>query len=874
MAPTANRTLRTLQPSALAVALLMALGTAHAQVRVEDTSDTIRGRAPTVVFRPVENQTVPGQSPAVGHALRVEADVNDPDGDTVGPVTYRWRRDGAEIATGPSYVPVLADAGRTLVVEATATTDAATTDPATAIATLDVPVAANSAPSVSNVEISGTFEAGQTLTGTYDFVDADNDQEDAAGMEYLWQVSHPTTGLPVTVGTDRTYVLRGEDQGVNRRVWFSVMKATALTGVPNETVRPTVPEGQWQKRRDGDIHGRSPVATNLSIDGALLVGQVLTASYDFNDPDGDAESASAITWYRASDASGSQASIVGEQVGTGASYTVQAADQGYHLMYVLTPRTSNTLVPSSGAEVSVATAATVPGSAPSVSNVDFTGTLEVGQTLTGSYTFVDGENDPEDAAGMEYAWYVSNPDTGDLVQVGTQRTYVVRREDQGMGQTVVFSVEKAKATTGTPSEQARPTTPAGQWQRSRTGLTITGRAPVATNLAIDGVVQVGQVLTGSYDFSDPDGDAEEGTTLTWHRATDASGSPASLQAQVGIGATYTVQAADQGRHVVFSVRPYTNSSIQPSAGEQVYFATPTAVPGSAPSVSNVDISGTFAVGQTLTGTYAFDDDDGDLEDPAGMEYLWQVSDPATGLPVTAGTDLTYVVRAQDQGATRKVWFSVMKAKSLTGTPSEQSRPTDPAGQWQKRRDGEITGRAPTMTAPTITGTVAVGQVLTGSAAGYADADGDAAGTHTYKWYRAGDAAGTLDKTLIAGATSATYTVVAADSGKFLVSVVTPVSATGTPGTGEPVSRVTSIAVPGTAPSVSNVDISGTFAVGQTLTGTYTFVDPENDAGMRREWNTCGRSAIRIPGCRCRRVRTAPMSCAPKTRARPARSGSP
>ena len=63
--------------------------------------------------------------------------------------------------------------------------------------------------------------------------------------------------------------------------------------------------------------------------------------------------------------------------------------------------------------------------------------------------------------------------------------------------------------------------------------------------------------------------------------------------------------------------------------------------------------------------------------------------------------------------------------------------------------------------PTITGTVQVGQTLTAVTAGIMDADGLTSPTYTYQWIRVEGAT----ETDISGATSSTYTLVAADDGK-------------------------------------------------------------------------------------------------------------
>ena len=131
----------------------------------------------------------------------------------------------------------------------------------------------------------------------------------------------------------------------------------------------------------------------------------------------------------------------------------------------------------------------------------------------------------------------------------------------------------------------------------------------------------------------------------------------------------------------------------------------------------------------------------------------------------------------------------------------------------------------------------VGSVLTGNV-GYADADGDAAGTHTYKWYRADNAAGTTNKVVIAGATTATYTLLSADQGKYLVFEVTPKSATGTPNTGVPTSKVTASAVVSRPPTASNVRITGPEVPDNGVQVAYDYSDMEGDQEGGTVYNWC------------------------------------
>ncbi|GAL76747.1 putative calcium-binding outer membrane-like protein [Nonlabens ulvanivorans] len=67
---------------------------------------------------------------------------------------------------------------------------------------------------------------------------------------------------------------------------------------------------------------------------------------------------------------------------------------------------------------------------PEVSLVDFTGTLEVDETLTSSYTYTDGENDTE--SGTSYQWYRADDATGTNVMAisgATAATYLTTTAD-------------------------------------------------------------------------------------------------------------------------------------------------------------------------------------------------------------------------------------------------------------------------------------------------------------------------------------------------------------------------------------------------------------------------------------------------------------
>ncbi|MEK8130484.1 immunoglobulin-like domain-containing protein [Paenibacillus filicis] len=86
----------------------------------------------------------------------------------------------------------------------------------------------------------------------------------------------------------------------------------------------------------------------------------------------------------------------------------------------------------------------VPNAAPVASNVQITGTAEVGQTLTGLYNYADSENDTEGSS--TYKWYQVNGSTETVIAGATGKSYVVQQAD--VGKALKFEVTPV-ATRGT-----------------------------------------------------------------------------------------------------------------------------------------------------------------------------------------------------------------------------------------------------------------------------------------------------------------------------------------------------------------------------------------------------------------------------------------
>jgi hypothetical protein len=202
--------------------------------------------------------------------------------------------------------------------------------------------------------------------------------------------------------------------------------------------------------------------------------------------------------------------------------------------------------------------------------------------------------------------------------------------------------------------------------------------------------------------------------------------------------------------------------------------------GSPPSVTVAPVaSGTPNLGQTLTvttGTWS--------NSPTGYTYQWSRG----GTAITGATSTTYTVVSADIGLALTASVTATNAYGfVAATSNALSVPGVPAAT----------------VVPVVSGTAAVGSTLTTTTGTWTYAPTG----YTYKWQRGG-----VD---ISGATSSTYTVVSADAGLVVRSVVT---ATNTSGTASSNSAGTTIALP--VPSNSAVPaISGTVSSGATLTAS-------------------------------------------------------
>ena len=428
-----------------------------------------------------------------------------------------------------------------------------------------------------------------------------------------------------------------------------------------------------------------------------------------------------------------------------------------------------------------------PDNSPATGAPTISGTAQVGETLTAN---TSGVIDADGLSNVQYKyqWLADDSD----ISGATNATYTLAAGDEGKAIKVEVSFtddagnEETLTSAATDAVEAAPTP----------------NSPATGAPTISGTAQVGETLTANTSgIADADGLGNVQYEYQW-LADDADTSGAT-------NATYTLAAADEGKAISVQVS-FTddagNNEALTSATTDAVEAAPTP---NRPATGAPTISGTAQVGETLTAnTSGIADEDG--LGNVQYEYQWL----ADAAEIAGATSSTYTLADTDEGKVIKVEVSFTddegNAESLTSAATDAvaagSIPNSPA-----------TG------APTISGTVQVAETLEADTSGIADADGLSSVQYEYQWL--------ADDAEIAGATSLTYTLAAADEGKAIKVLV---SFTDDAGNEETLTSAATDAVAAAptpnSPATGAPTISGTAQVGETLTADTSDIADEDGLG--------------------------------------------
>ena len=355
---------------------------------------------------------------------------------------------------------------------------------------------------------------------------------------------------------------------------------------------------------------------------------------------------------------------------------------------------------------------------------------------------------------------------------------------------------------------------AGTSERSRWAHIDTPAAPEpdsnnpATGApAITGTAQVGETLrVDTSGIADEDG--LENATFGYQWLADGTAiSGATANA-------YMLVAADEGKAITVRVS-FTddagNEESLTSAATAAVAAEPTEPPdkpqGLEATVSNGQVTLTWndpndesITGYVILRRIRVNDQGGDFS--VLVSNTETAATTYTDDTVAASTTYTYRIKAINQHGVseRSRWYHID-----TPAPTEPETPPEP-------------DNSPATGAPTISGTVQVGETLTANTSGIADEDGLGNVQYEY-WWLADDAE-------IAGATGSTYTVAAADEGK---AITVRVSFSDDAGNDETLTSAATEAVAAAEPTESPdkpTGLDATVSHGQVV---LTWNDPNDDS---------------------------------------------
>ena len=715
--------------------------------------------------------------------------------------SYQWLGDDTDVegATDQTYEITERDEGKTIKVRVKFTGNAGEEETLTSAATAPVKPAQSNEPAAGLPTINGTAQVGETLTADASGI-SDADGMTNAVFRYQWTRWDGDTDEDIEGATGSTYEVSGEDEGktIRLRVGFSddrgndealISAATGAVAARPAQLTATFPASQFQSSRHQGEDDRPQVivAFNLpvqsfdkttpsvSLTGATVSSLVRheedrleNAWVFFLDPEGNDDIVFTLVAGQPCDVGGI-CTGEGKMLSEGGTATLPGPDEEDK------PDNTGSNEPNS----------------PATGEPTISGTAQVGETLTANTSGAADADGLEDVS-FTYQWLADDAD----IAGATNATYTLLATDESKAIRVRVSFtddagnDETLTSPATDAVAAEPLEPPAK----PTGLTGTASHDSVT-------------LT----WDDPQDESITGYAILRRiPGVDPDGQFRELVADTGTTATtYTDDAVKSEARYTYRIKAINGAG---TSERSRWFhidtpASPAPEPANTPATGAPTISGTTQVGGTLTvDTSGIADADG-LSD-VQYEHQWLADDA----DIAGATGSTYTLADIDEGKAIKVEVSFTddagNEETLTSraTAAVVVRPNSPA-----------TGE------PTISGTAQVGETLTADTPGISDADGLGNVQYEYLWL--------ANDSDISGATSATYTLAAADEGK---AIKVRVSFTDDAGNEETVTSAATDAVaaaPQTnTPATGAPTISGTAQVGETLTANTSGISDADGLG--------------------------------------------
>jgi uncharacterized protein (TIGR02145 family) len=394
----------------------------------------------------------------------------------------------------------------------------------------------NTAPTAGSLNYTGAFRAGGTATIVYTYTDAQGDAQGTTTIQ--WEISNDNQGTARTnlvTGASVTFTAANAGRYVRARV-----SPRAATGNLNGTDA----NGAWQLIATT----ASPYATAVATTGNVAQGSLITGVYTFNGGTSLENNLGSIyVWESANNNLGvgiQNITIPADPI-TGltiykTTVTPNNAEIGRFIRFGVNARDSNSATGISFIYSNWVGPVTLAAeAAPTANDVTYSPAAGTNVVLTGSYTFMDANNDPE--ATSTYKWYTATDATGTNqtpISGATATTFAVTNSESG--KYIGFGVTpKAQTGTLTGTEVVRygPTASLGE-----ATFTFTGTPTTSINYFAGRVMNSQNTLTIAINVTISGSIAFTATTVDGYTfaggATFAEGTQNVVLTAIGTKATY------------------------------------------------------------------------------------------------------------------------------------------------------------------------------------------------------------------------------------------------------------------------------------------------------------------------------------------------
>ena len=550
-------------------------------------------------------------------------------------------------------------------------------------------VTINTAPTVSNINYTGTFRIGSTANVVYTYSDADKDEEGSTTI--VWEIANDNSGTARTThttGASPTFVTA--DAGRYVRVKVTPRAATGvLNGIDNY--------GSWTLIDAASV----PYGSAVSVTGTAEQGSLLSASYTFNGGSGTENAiGSTYTWQSATSINGANTATLSiPDGGTAFSKTIRPTinEVNKYIRFGVRAKDNGSVTAASFVfsdwvgPVNLATEA-----APLATNVSYSPAPGTGVELKASYTYVDANNDPEGTS--LYQWYTANDANGaNKAPISNATTMNFTPSSTQANKYIGIGVTP-KASTGTTTGTEvvyYSTTPSV----AAANFTIVSVTQSSSNFYSNRVMDATDYITvriivtsaGAISFSTP----------TINGYSFSNGGVYATGAQNVILYAKGTQTAYNAAGDIFTISA-VGSSTQTSTITISNTSIVTALANNAPTVSNINYRGVYRINGTASVAYTYADAEKDLEGATTIH--WEIANDNGGTAKTTySTSATPTFTALDGGK----WVRVkITPRAATGILNG----VDYYGGWT------IVDAAlkPYATTVNVTGKTEQGSTLTGS----------------------------------------------------------------------------------------------------------------------------------------------------------------